>query len=74
MTVTIQAKHITQGERHHNLRNPISLALQEVDTYAVVTATKIHIVGRVVDLPYHAQEWLHRFNRGWSVDPLTVTL
>lgn len=74
MTVTVTARHMAQGQRKNHLRNPIALALQEADKYAVVTDTKIHMIGRVVELPFYAKEWLARFNRGWDVCPLTVTV
>lgn len=74
MMVHVAQRHIDGGQRQHHLRNPIALAIQEIDQHAVVTYHKIHRICGVEYLPYHIRLWLQAFNAGRKVEPVTFTL
>lgn len=77
MMVHVTAHHIAHGERNNATRNPIALALQEQDRFAVVTAHRAHMVKQVDGvfyLPNEIVEWLGRFNAKDSVSPMSFRL
>lgn len=74
MTIRVERHHIEQGRADHTLRNPIALAAQVQDRFAVVTSRFLHVQGGVCPLPTFAADWLGRFNRGESVHPIVVQL
>ena len=59
---------------HHNLHNPIAIALQERDACAVVTPTRVHSVQYIAPLPDYAKRWLADFASGREVGPLNLTI
>jgi len=85
MIVEITAKHVALAQRHHNLRNPIALALQDHDVHAVVTLDKVHrtcahgalckdYACQPSPLPLFAREYLEGFNRTGYARPRTLVL
>lgn len=76
MTIRITQKHVDGGKQNRTFLNPIALAFQEKDRYAVVTADRVHLTqpSGIFYLPHEAILWLRDFNAGRRVSPFIFDL